>query len=97
MTDSSIYDRFVVILDPYVRSRDAFDAASRDSRILDDLQVNSARLVDIVVAMEDEFGILIQDEDFEGLATIGDAVDLIARRVSDRETAIVRDHLPPTA
>ena len=37
-------------------------SASETTHILDDLKVNSARLVDVVLAFEDEFDIEIADE-----------------------------------
>ena len=37
--------------------------------------MNSARLVDVVLAFEDEFDIEIADEDVDTVNTIGDCVD----------------------
>ncbi len=49
--------------------------------ILEDLKVNSARLVDVVIAFEDEFDIEIEDEDVDSVNTVGDAVTLIASKL----------------
>ena len=38
-----------------------------ETNILDDLKVNSARLVDVVLAFEDEFDIEIADEDVDAV------------------------------
>jgi acyl carrier protein len=40
--------------------------------------VNSARLVDVVLAFEDEFEIEVADEDVDAVNSVGDAVRLIA-------------------
>jgi acyl carrier protein len=45
--------------------------------ILKDLQVNSARLVDIVIEIEDKFGIEVKDGDADAIRTVGDAVALV--------------------
>ena len=49
--------------------------------ILDDLKVNSARLVDVVIAFEDDFDIEIADEDVDTVNTVGDAVNLIVSKL----------------
>ena len=41
---------------------------------MDDLGADSLDLVELVMAMEDEFGIEIPDEDAEGIHTVSDAV-----------------------
>ena len=42
-----------------------------------DLEVNSARLVDIVLEIEDTFDIEVSDDDADQVNTVGDAVKLI--------------------
>ena len=48
-----------------------------DSNILDDLGADSLDLVDLLMSVEDEFGIEIPDEDVENISTIGDIVEYI--------------------
>ena len=52
-----------------------------NTHILDDLKVNSARLVDVVLAFEDKFGIEIADDDVDTVNTVGDAVRLISAKL----------------
>ena len=63
------------ILTPYVKNEEALASAGPSTNILDDLKVNSARLVDVVLAFEDEFDIEIADEDVDSVNTVGDCVD----------------------
>ena len=44
-----------------------------------DLDVDSLTMVEVVVACEEKFGVTIPDEALEGLRTVGDAVDYIAK------------------
>ena len=44
----------------------------------DDLGADSLDLVDLVMAVEEEFDVKIADEDLEGIKTVGDIVDYIA-------------------
>ena len=52
-----------------------------ETNILDDLKVNSARLVDVVLAFEDEFDIEIADEDVDAVETVADCVSLIQQKL----------------
>jgi len=74
---TEIFDRVVKILTPYVKNQEALEGASMATHILDDLKVNSARLVDVVLEFEDAFNIEIDDDDVDTVETIGNAVELI--------------------
>lgn len=53
------------------------DAVSMESSFIDDLNADSLDIVELVMAMEQEFGISIPDEEAERIKTVGDAVDFI--------------------
>jgi acyl carrier protein len=48
----------------------------------DDLNVDHQELVDLMVAIEEEFEVKISDEEMAGLATVGDAVDFLEDRLA---------------
>jgi acyl carrier protein len=81
MEQSAVMAGVVKILTPWVKNEDALGAVSMETNILDDLKVNSARLVDVVIAFEDEFDIEIDDEDVDTVNTVGDAVQLISSKL----------------
>ena len=81
MEEKQIMDSVVKILTPWVKNEDALASVSMGTNILDDLKVNSARLVDVVIAFEDEFDIEIEDEDVDSVNTVGDAVKLIGSKL----------------
>ncbi len=82
MTEAEIFERIVKILTPHVRNQEALAQVGNATNILDDLKVNSARLVDVVLAFEDEFDIEIPDEDVDTVNTVGDCVRLILEKTS---------------
>lgn len=47
-----------------------------------DLEVDSLGVVELLMAMEDEFGVKIPDEEAEGIHTVGDAIDLINSKLN---------------
>ena len=81
MDQADVMERVVKILTPWVKNEEALSAVSAETNILDDLKVNSARLVDVVIAFEDEFDIEIEDEDVDTVNTVGDAVSLIVSKL----------------
>ena len=45
-----------------------------DKSFVDDLDVDSLAMVEIIVGCEEKFGVTIPDEDSKNLKTVGDAV-----------------------
>lgn len=79
MTNETIYEDVVGIISKHARNQDALANLSEKTNILNDLQVNSARLVDIVLDFEDKFDLEISDDDADKIQTIGDAVTLVKK------------------
>ncbi len=52
-----------------------------ESRFVEDLGADSLDTVELVMALEEEFGIEIPDEDAEKIATVQNAIDYISERV----------------
>jgi len=48
-----------------------------ESKFIDDLGADSLDLVELIMALEDKFGIKISDEDAEKIVTVKDALDYI--------------------
>ena len=55
------------------------DDVQLDKSFVDDLDVDSLSMVEIIYACEDKFGVQIPDEDAKNLKTVGDAVAYIER------------------
>lgn len=53
------------------------DDVQMDKSFLDDLDVDSLSMVEIIYAAEEKFGVKIPDEDAKNLKTVGDAVAYI--------------------
>lgn len=53
-----------------------------DAAFVDDLGADSLDTVELVMSLEEEFGIDISDEDAETLTTVGDAVKYLEAKVS---------------
>jgi len=82
MSQEEIFTKVVGILKPFVRAPDALAAVGPETSILGDLKVNSARLVDVVLEMEDAFGIAITDDEADSVRSVGDAVSIVLRKAA---------------
>ena len=50
-----------------------------DKSFIDDLDIDSLSMVEVVVAAEERFGVKIPDDDVKSLQTVGDAVTYIEK------------------
>ena len=55
------------------------DDVQLEKSFVDDLDIDSLSMVEIVVAAEEKFGVRIPDEEVKNLKTVGDAVAYIER------------------
>jgi acyl carrier protein len=53
------------------------DDVTEDAAFVDDLGADSLDIVELVMALEEEFGVSIPDEQAEKIKNVGDAVDFI--------------------
>lgn len=53
------------------------DEITRDSSFVDDLKADSLDIVELVMALEDEFDISIPEDEVESMNTVGSAIDFI--------------------
>ena len=77
MQQDDIQTTFAAVLEKVTKVPRA--EVARDKRLREDLHIDSLSLVEVAVAAEDAFGILIRDEDLERFQTVGEVVDHIQR------------------
>lgn len=77
--DQQLFDRLVKCI---VESL-SVDAAKvvPSASFVDDLEADSLDVVQMVMALEDEFGVEVPDEEAEGISTVGQAYDLIVGKL----------------
>ena len=59
------------------------DAAqvTKEASFADDLDADSLDLVELIMSLEEEFGVTVEEEELEGITTIGGAYDLIVDKL----------------
>ncbi len=75
MAEGSVRDRVIAIIREQL-GQDK-DAITDETHFINDLGADSLDTVELVMELEDEFGISISDEEAEKIQTVGDAVKYI--------------------
>ncbi|TVR26008.1 MAG: acyl carrier protein [Ilumatobacter sp.] len=57
------------------------DQVVPDAKFGDDLDADSLDLVELVMALEEEFDVSVPEEELEGIETVGQAYNLIAGKL----------------
>ncbi|CAN5419900.1 MAG: acyl carrier protein [Acidimicrobiia bacterium] len=57
------------------------DQVVPDAKFGDDLDADSLDLVELVMALEEEFDISVPEEDLEGIETVGQAYELVTSKL----------------
>jgi acyl carrier protein len=57
------------------------DEVTETASFVDDLGADSLDTVEMIMEIEDEFGIEIPDEDAEKIATVSDAIEYVKKKV----------------
>jgi acyl carrier protein len=81
LNDAGLYERIRLVLKEFI-PKDASPDISPETRLLEDLNVDSARVVELVLALEDAFGIRIEDDVIDTLKTVGDLVARVREKTA---------------
>ena len=81
MNRETIINQLKAIVKPYVKDQQAFDNLSESTDFISDLKVNSANLVDIVLDIEEAFGITIDNESMQNMLTVGAALQIVESKL----------------
>ena len=72
------------IVKPYIQNQEAYDQLNESTDFINDLKINSANLVDIVLDIEDKFDIEIDNESMEIMLDVKSALQVINSKLADK-------------
>ena len=75
-------EKLKAIVKPYIQDESAFQNMSESTDFINDLKINSANLVDVVLDVEDEFDIEIDNESMEKMLDVSSAIDIIQSKLA---------------
>jgi len=77
------YERLKEIVAQYLPEDVDTSQIHKESHFIEELNINSANLVDIVLDVEDAFDIRLENEDMDGMQTVTDALRIIETKVKE--------------
>ncbi|WP_044401047.1 acyl carrier protein [Lacinutrix sp. Hel_I_90] len=82
MTKDTLIAKLKTIVQPYIQDEDAFKNLNENTDFINDLKINSANLVDVILDVEDEFDIRIENDDMEKMISVKAAMDLVNEKLA---------------
>ena len=80
MKKEPIYEELLTIIEPYLPEDVSAQQITPKSHFVEELNINSAHLVDIVLDVEDKYDIVLDNEDMDQMQTVQQAIDLIQNK-----------------
>lgn len=82
MAKEQRYQKLHDIIKIYLPEDVSAEDVSEESHFINELNINSANLVDIVLDVEDAFDIRLENEDMDQMQTVKDALQIIDNKLS---------------
>ena len=71
------------IIEPYVQNKEALENLNEETDFINDLKINSAHLVDIVLDIEDKYDIEIDNDSMEKMLTVETALEVVRKKTTE--------------
>ena len=84
MENIEIIEKLKLIVKPYIKNKVAFDNLNENTDFINDLQINSANLVDVILDIEEIFDINIDNESMEKMLDVKSALNIIETKLSEK-------------
>ena len=82
MNQESVKTDLLEIIKPYLPEDIQITEVSEEKHLINDLKINSAHIVDIVLDIEDKFDIMIDDDAIGEMNTVRDSIDVVLKKAA---------------
>lgn len=82
MAKEELILKLKAIVKPYIQDEKAFKNLTEETDFINDLKIDSANLVDVVLDIEDEFKIEIDNDSMEKMLSVKAAIAIIEEKLS---------------
>ena len=72
------------IIKPYAQNEEAFENLTEETDFINDLRINSANLVDVILDIEEKFDLIIDNESMEKMVNVKAAIGIIEAELSKK-------------
>ena len=72
------------IVKPYIQDQEAFDNLHEGTDFINDLKINSANLIDVILDVEEKYDIVLDNESMDKMLNIKAALEVITTKISEK-------------
>ncbi|OAB29535.1 acyl carrier protein [Flavobacterium fryxellicola] len=84
ISKQEIIEQLKTIVKPYVQNQESFDALTEETDFINDLKINSANLVDVILDIEEKYTIIIDNESMEKMINVKAAMEIVAIKLAEK-------------
>ena len=84
MNKEETIEKLKGIVKPYIQNQEAFDNLTEKTDFINDLKINSANLVDVILDIEEEYSIIIDNQSMERMLDVKSAMEIIETKLSEK-------------
>ncbi|MFT6244071.1 MAG: acyl carrier protein [Crocinitomicaceae bacterium] len=74
-----------LIIKPYIQDEEAFKNLNEDTDFINDLKINSANLVDVILDIEDKYDIILDNESMDKMLNVKAALEVIKTKNAEKK------------
>lgn len=82
MAKEELIIKLKAIVKPYIQDEEAFKNLTEETDFINDLKIDSANLVDVILDIEDEFKIEMDNDSMEKMLSVKAAIEIIEEKLS---------------
>lgn len=82
MNKEELISKLKTIVKPYIQDEEAFADLNEETDFINDLKINSANLIDVVLDVEEVFDIEIDNEAMEKMLDVKSAIEIIEQKLA---------------
>ncbi|TYB78560.1 acyl carrier protein [Bizionia myxarmorum] len=73
-----------LIVKPYIQDEKGFEDMHEGTDFINDLKINSANLVDVILDIEDKYDIIFDNDSMDKMLNVEAALEIINQKVSEK-------------
>lgn len=84
MKKQEIIEQLKAIVKPYIQDQKAFETLTENTDFINDLKINSANLVDVILDIEEKFDIIIDNQAMEKMINVKATIAIIETQLAEK-------------
>lgn len=72
------------IVKPYIQDKEAFENLNENTDFINDLKINSANLIDVILDVEEKYNIVLDNESMDKMLNIKAALEVINTKIDEK-------------